>query len=209
MKRKTILAMLAIGFISCGLFCQQAQATQINGTINFTGFVTLSKNPAMMTSSLVFTGPTLTTFETGDFASIPLGTNAGSFADFTFDDNTLEIINNPFLFWDFTVGGKTYQFLLEPPFLTSGNVTLGHGGPNPSPWSFAVSGTGSAAISGFDDTFGAFTLSGTGTAEHLVFAGSFSVASAPVPDSGSAVALLGIAFVGVEGLRRMLSARKG
>jgi hypothetical protein len=205
MKTKTILAMLAIGFISCALFCQQAQATQINGTINFSGFVTLSKNPAMMTSSLVFTGPALTTLATGDYASIPPGTNAGSFTSFTFNDSSLAITSPaaPFMEWSFVFGGKTYDFVVNSP-LTSGNVTLGHGGPNPSPWSFAVSGNGEAAASGFDDTPGTFTLSGTGTAAHLVFAGSFSALGVPVPDGGMAVALLGIAFVGLEVLRRKL-----
>jgi hypothetical protein len=206
---KTTLAVLGIGLVSCGLFCQQAQATQINGTINFTGFVTLSKNPVMNTSSLVFSGPTFTTLGTGDFASIPSGTSVFPFADLTFNDNTLET-NSPFLFWDFQVNGTTYQWLLEPPsfpyFLASGNVTLGHGGPNPRPWSFTVSGPGSAAASGFDDTpGGTFTLSGTGTAAHLVFAGSFSVGSA-VPDGGMTVALLGLALAGVAVLRRKLRA---
>jgi hypothetical protein len=203
MKTKTILAMLAIGFISCALFCQQAQATQINGTINFTGFVTLSKNPAMMTSSLVFTGATFTTLGTGDYASIPPGTNAGSFTSFTFNDSSLAITSPaaPFMEWSFVFGGKTYDFVLNSP-LTSGNVTLGHGGPNPSPWSFAVSGNGEAAASGFDDTPGTFTLSGTGTAAHLVFAGSFSALGAPVPDGGITVMLLGVALTGLGLVRR-------
>jgi protein with PEP-CTERM/exosortase system signal len=207
---KTMLAVLAVGLLSCSSFiCQQAQATQINATINFSGSVTLSKNPAMMTSSLVFTGPVSTTLSTGDFASIPVGTNADFFENLTFNDNTLEVINSPFLFWELHFGGNVYQFLLEPGnpyFLTSGNVTLGHGGPNPSPWSFTMSGPGSLAASGFDDTFGTFTLSGTGTAANLVFAGSFSAVSAPVPDSGTTLALLGLALAVVEVLRRQFKA---
>ena len=201
------LAILACALLSCSFFCQQAQATPINGTINFSGFVTLSKNPAMMTSSLVFTGSALTTLATGDYASIPPGTNAGSFTSFTFNDSSLAITSPavPFVEWSFVFGGKTYQFLLDSP-LNSGNVTLGHGGPNPSPWSFAVSGTGTATATGFDDTFGTFTLSGTGTAAHLTFAGSFSALGVTVPDGGATVALLGLALAGVELLRRKLKA---
>jgi hypothetical protein len=202
------LAVLAGGLLSCSFFCQQAQATPINGTINFSGSVTLSKNPAMMTSSLVFTGPAFTTLATGDYASVTPGTSTnGSFTNFTFNDISLAITSpaTPFVEWSFVFGGKTYQFLLDSP-LSSGNVTLGHGGPNPSPWSFAVSGTGTATATGFDDTFGTFTLSGTGTGAHLTFAGSFSALGVTVPDGGATVALLGIALVGVEVLRRKLKA---
>jgi VPDSG-CTERM motif len=198
-RSKTVLAILATGLLSCTLFSQQARATLINGTINFSGFVTLSKNPAMMTSSLHFTGPAFTTLATGDYASIPSGTNAGSFTSFTFNDSSLAITSpaTPFVEWSFVFGGITYQFLVDSP-LTSGHVTLG-----PPLWSFAVSGTGTATATGFNDTLGVFTLSGTGTAAHLMFAGSFSaVGVAAVPDGGSAVALLGIALVAIEVLRR-------
>src|SRR5205814_6248121 len=39
---KTILAVLATGFISCALFSQQAQADEITGTITFGGSVNLN-----------------------------------------------------------------------------------------------------------------------------------------------------------------------
>ena len=42
--KKTILAVLAIGALSCALFSQQAQAAHITGTIQFGGAVRFDTN---------------------------------------------------------------------------------------------------------------------------------------------------------------------
>ena len=57
---------------------------------------------------------------------------------------------------------------------------------------------------GFDATPGvwAFTSQNAGGRPHSTF--SFSANTAAVPDSGSAVALLGLALTGIEVLRRTL-----
>jgi hypothetical protein len=74
---KTLLAILTTGMLSCGLFSQQAQATAINGNINFAGSVTFS------TTSLL-TATTVTSWinahveagGTGDLVGIPMNTQS-------------------------------------------------------------------------------------------------------------------------------------
>jgi VPDSG-CTERM motif len=74
-------------------------------------------------------------------------------------------------------------------------------------------GSGTLHVTGFDDTPGlwSFTISNPGGGAHANFMFTFanSQTGSGVPDGSATVALLGIAFVGLEGLRRMLHARKG
>jgi VPDSG-CTERM motif len=69
-----------------------------------------------------------------------------------------------------------------------------------------ITGTGTLTGNGFDPTPGAweFTSQSALGRRHLTF--SFSADTSAVPDGGSAVALLGIALVGVEALRRKFKA---
>jgi hypothetical protein len=61
---------------------------------------------------------------------------------------------------------------------------------------------------GFDDTPGlySFTVSNPDGNPHVTFAFAAETIATPTPDGGSAVALLGIALIGIEGLRRKLKA---
>src|SRR5262245_38196866 len=83
---KTILAVLAIGTVSCGLFSQQAQAlpaVQITGDIQFAGEVAFDTN-SLATATQVMTwfdvfhnaGFSSVTSATGDFGFILPGTQA-------------------------------------------------------------------------------------------------------------------------------------
>ena len=82
--------------------------------------------------------------------------------------------------------------------LTSGSATIG-----PPTCAFSISGKGGELSGPLPSTFNkAFTLSGTGTGAHFMFTGRF----VDVPDGGSAAAVLGIALLGLEGLRRKLRA---
>ena len=69
----------------------------------------------------------------------------------------------------------------------------------------SLMGDGVAHITGFENTEAIFALEATGT--HLSFAilQPSNTAVPGVPDSGSAVALLGIGLLAVEGLRRKLA----
>src|ERR1700730_9450359 len=118
---KTVLAVLATGVLSCAVFSQQAQATAIQGNINFAGGVLLT--------------------------------------------STIVTHNTSFL---------------------------------------SISGTGIVSGNGFDPTNmdWSFTTQSSGGRTHTLF--SFSANGVAVPDSGSAVALLGLALIGIEVLRRKL-----
>jgi hypothetical protein len=186
---KTLLAVLALGFVDCALFSEQAQATLITGNITFFGTVSLdgNANTATMVTAYHGIGGTGSPFvASADDSFTGLDGFAATFtAPWSF--NSGAVAN----FW--SVGGFVFN-------LISSSITVQGGG------SLNVDGTGTITGNGFDATAGSwhFTTQNPGTG---VF--SFSAATGAVPDGGSAVALLGIAFMGLEGLRRMLSARKG
>jgi hypothetical protein len=208
---KTMLSVLAVGLLSSGLFCQQAQAVPA-GTLNFNGSVTLTKTDST-TFNLAFDS-VKTGSATGVFHSIPVGTTPREFVpNLEFNTENLRVtdssIQDTFIFW--TVSDPsfltTFQYILHgtPPGsdenfrLTSGSATIG-----PPTWAFSISGkAGELSGSLPNSTHNtAFTLSGTGTGAHFMFTGTF----VDVPDGGFAAALLGIALLGLEGLRRKLRA---
>jgi hypothetical protein len=197
---KTMLAVLAVGLLSCGLFCQQAQATTIHGTINFSGSVTLTE-VSTNTFSLMF-GSVTTTSGTGDYASF-VGSTI-DFENFSFNTQTLETTPHILFFETRETGNPSNvrQFFVGQAtdgFLKSATAAVG-----PPSWSFTVfSNAVEASGTGFDSNGSAsFSLRGTGTTEPFTFTGRFVA----FPDSGSTVALLGIALAGLEGLRRKLRA---
>jgi hypothetical protein len=205
---KTIRALLAAGLLSSGLFCQHARATTINGTITFNGTLTAQILSGGTIDGINW-GPPANKVATvdGDYSSVPIGTST-AFTNFQWNSSTLAVTSpstTPFAEWTFTSGSTTYDFILDTP-LTTGTIT--HTQVVTSPhhvsnlWSVDVLGTGTAQITGFEDTVGVFTVNGTGNAAHLSFDASGTAAGDPVPEGGPAVALLGIALVSLEILRR-------
>jgi hypothetical protein len=84
--------------------------------------------------------------------------------------------------------------------LTSSNISMQGGG------SVTVNGTGTISGNGFDLTSGTWSFTTQNPSASSRF--SFSAAAGQaVPDGGSGVALLGIALVGIECLRRGLQAK--
>jgi len=185
MKTKTILAMLAIGFISCALFSEQAQATPITGDLGFSGgsaFNTTSLATATRVNSwFAFVGTT-----TGSFVGVPIGSAVTLAAPWIFNPST----PTPGL-W--SVGG--FSFDLATATIDTQNSHL-----------LSITGTGTLSGAGFDPTPGtwAFSAQSAGGIHQASFTFSADTTGAGVPDGGSAVALLGIALVGLEGLRRKL-----
>jgi len=80
--------------------------------------------------------------------------------------------------------------------LTTSSITMQGGG------AVAVEGTGTISGNGFGLTSGTWSFTTQNPSAKSRF--SFSASGAAVPEGGSAVALLGIALVGIEGLRRSL-----
>jgi hypothetical protein len=185
---KTMLAVLATGLLGCALFSQQAQATRINGDILVIGRVTVD-GPlvsattvtnwfAAITSNL---GKSTVAATTGDFNLVALGSEATMATPWVFNPPT------PTLgLWD--VGGFTFDLLSStvvtqlPNFLNVEATGIIHGPP------------------GFDDTPGTFQFTVTGTGIRF----GFAALTQAVPDGGSAVALLGLALIGIEVVRRKL-----
>jgi hypothetical protein len=186
---KTLLAVLATGVLSCAVFSQQAQATQINGNINFAGSVQFDTNLLQNVTKVV------TWFDilnhagfssvapggTGDFAGIAPGTQATMAQPWIFIPST----PTPGL-W--SVGGFTFD-LLTSTVVTRNSTFLN------------ISGTGIVSGNGFDPTSMAwsFTAQSANGRPRTIF--SFSANGVAVPDGGATVMLLGAAL-GVLGMTR-------
>jgi hypothetical protein len=189
---KTILGGLAIGFISCALFSQQAQAAQIKGDILFVGRVNFDQPLGGATTVTtwfdVFDTPGMSTVlvSTDDFSGILPLTSVTMATPWVFNPSTPTLP-----LW--SVGGFTFD-------LMSATVVM------QDPDFLNVLGTGIIHGPGFDDTVGTFRFTVTGTGATRL---GFAALTQAVPDGGAAVALLGIALMGIEGLRRKLRARKG
>jgi hypothetical protein len=192
---KTVLAVLATAVLSCAVFSQQAQATAIQGNINFAGAVQFNTK-SLGTATRVVTWydsngnagfSSVQVGGTGDFAAIAPGTQATMAQPWIFSPST----STPGL-W--SVGGFTFD--LQSSTIVTRNAS-----------NLSIEGTGTVNGNGFDPTSmdWSFTTQSSGGRTHTIF--SFSANGVAVPDSGSAVALLGFALIGIEVLRRKLRNR--
>ena len=186
---KTILAVIAACIVTSVLSTQQAQATKINGTIDFAGSVRFDSSALQNTHRVVIwrdvfgnNGFSNVANATGDFSSIALGTKATMATPWVFNPSTPTAG-----LW--SVGGFTFD-LLSATVVTQTASFLN------------ISGIGTVSGNGFEDTDAtwAFTVQNAG-GNHQFFSFSANLATQGVPDGGSAVTLLGIG-VGVIGLIR-------
>ena len=200
---KTILAMLAIGFVSCALFSQNASAnrivgglntpaTNIQGNINFAGAVQFDTH-SLATATRVNTWfdahgnagfSSVTSGGTGDFAGIAAGTQATTAHSWMFNPSTA----TPGL-W--SVGGFTFDLLSST--IMAQTTTL-----------LAISGTGIVSGNGLEPTSmeWMFTTQNAGGRNLTRF--SFSANGVAVPDGGTTVMLLGAALGALGMARRFL-----
>jgi len=193
---KTILTVVAVGLLSCGLFCQRAEATAIQGNINFAGATQFDTN-SLLTATRVVTWfdsngnagfSSVQLGGTGDFAGIPAGTQATMAQPWIFNPST----PTPGL-W--SVGGFTFDLLSST--IATQNATF-----------LDISGAGIVSGNGFDPTSMKWSFTTQSAGGHPLTTFSFSAnSSAGVPDGGSAVALLGFSLTGIEVLRRKLRNR--
>jgi hypothetical protein len=191
--KKIILAVLATAFVS-------AQAYAFTGTISFSGNLVQGTTKGVTTNHFIQTATNHWTTNAGNtdaYAGVPAGITT-TMTNFSFTGNngapgTQVLVGGPVTpQWTFTLGGVTYSFDLVE--LTSAFST---------PGSIAEAGVGTAHI-GTETSNATWSLDGTGT--HFNF--SATIHTTATPDGGSAVALLGIALAGIEGVRRVIRARK-
>jgi len=191
---KAIRAVLVAGLLSYGLFCQQANAIPITGSIIFAGPATASGPSGVGTTTISFTNPWTTVTGIGSYSSVTSGTPTTLTAFSFVGTGTTAMLSAPVMpEWTFTFGGNTYSFDLLS--LSSGTTTSG---------SMAISGTGIAHITGFDATPASWAMEGAGQNFTYDLSSSTTASIGSIPDGGSAVSLLGIALVGLEALRRRL-----
>ena len=180
---KPLLASLTAMVVAAG-FTLSAHATQIEGDIDFVAevvFDSTSLGSATMVTSWNMTGVSGTS---GDFSSVANGTAVTFQTPYVFNPPT------PYgSLW--SVGGFTFN-LVDSTIVTQGNFAL------------VIVGTGFVSGNGFDTTPGtwsfAVTQSNGGTSTEFSFQGN-SVATPATPDSGSTVALLGVALFTLGALR--------
>jgi hypothetical protein len=194
--KKIILAVLATVFVS-------AQAYAFDGTISFSGTMTQKGSFSMVTTNH-FNADWQTSLvpNTGAYAGVPPMTSVTLF-DFSFSGNntgTPTILSGGSPQWSFTYLGVEYSFNLEA--LDSANTTFIPGVGR----SIAETGHGTAFITGQGSAAAIWSLSGV-IGQGFTF-GVQTLAAGNAPDGGSAVALLGIALAGIEGVRRVIRARK-
>ncbi len=195
---KTILAILATGLVSSGLL-SQAQAAQISGDISFGG-------TAIFDTHSLATAMQVVQFQalTGELNQARVGSGAGdATGDFSGLQSQLASFPAHYVFnpgstmqdplW--SVGGFTFH-------LTSSSIVL-------QTQNFLnILGAGTITHSGFDTTAGtwSFASSNSSGRNHASFTFQANSGATPsVPDSGSTVALLGAAFLGVAALRAKLA----
>jgi len=197
---KIALGAVVAGIVAGAALLPQAQAVGINGTISFTGGSgSVSQGGGNTTVDFLFGDLFTVNSGLGDYSGAVGGT--ATFTDIIYSGTgpgaVLVSSNSPE--WTFTIGGLTYSYNLTA--LTSAAFT---DGPTSS---LTINGTGVATITGgstnFQPTLASFSLQGTGNSVNFViFQASDTAVGQVVPEGGSAIALLGLALAGVEGMRR-------
>jgi hypothetical protein len=155
----------------------------ISGSIQFGGSAQFDTNSLMTATTVMgWINTHVEAGNTGEFAGIPMNTSATFTAPWVFNLST----PRPGL-W--SVAGFTFD-LLSSTIVTQNAANL------------TIEGSGIVSGNNFDPTAmdWSFTTQSAGGRTRTSF--SFSANGNAVPDGGSAVALLGIAFIGVEVLRR-------
>ena len=172
--KKRILAVLAMGALSCALFSQQAQATQINGSIRFIGGVHLDNNNLGLATTVVTwfdlglnPGHSSVLTGDGDFSSILPGSQAVMHNGWAFNPSTVTSG-----LW--SVGGFTFD-------LASATVT------SQSNFFLNVLGSGTIRGNGFDPTPGVFSFTIDNSNGHRRVVFGFAAEGSSLPDGGATV----------------------
>jgi len=176
--KKTILAVLAMGALSCALFSQQAQAAQVTGEIHMAGdviFNTVDLSSSTAVNHWISIQNNLekaTTFgATGDFAAaIPTGTEADMTHPWTFSPSTPTAP-----LWNIPAFGFSFDLASITSVTKTGDNFLN------------ILASGTVHATGFDDTpaLFSFTVNNPDGLTHLTY--SFANATVTIPTSGGCV----------------------
>lgn len=183
----TLLATLAVAFLGFAALSPQANAVMISGGISLGGAYTTDTGNINTANAFTSFAGVFNASCSGDYAGVPTG---GSSPAITMNPFTFDPFGGPVVpLWTFVSGGLTYSF-----DLTSASILFqGHN-------ALILTGAGDLNMTGFDTTPGSWVF----TANQGGGSFSFSSSNASVPEGGSAVALLGLALVGIEMIRRKL-----
>lgn len=165
-----------------------SHAIPIQGSIQFLGQATTDPSGSAF---IGYSGPggiglgPIVQIGTGDYAGIAAGAVA-TWSGFSFNPPVASVTP----LWTFLISGITYSF-------DSDSMVVSH----PDAFTWNISGTGIAHITGFDDTVGTWEVTATGSGTTFTFGASTSA----VPDGGTTVLLLGAALSGLALVRRRLA----
>jgi hypothetical protein len=174
-------------------FTSAAQAVVlpgIVGEVNFVGTAALNGPITTATGVSTWSGtasgglPGVAAPISGDFLSIALNTPVTFAAPWIFANATPNL-------WQ--VGGFSFDI---------GSSMVVRGPTLPGSSFLAVSGTGFIKKAGFKDTPGTFSFTTQGPSGESTF--SFSSTVKSVPDGGATLALLGVSFLGLGGVSRLV-----
>lgn len=163
------------------------QAGAVTGTLDFFGVGTASTVGGSTTVSFFNPGGAIGL--TGDYAGLWSGSVSLLPFTFTGSGNSAVLSAPVDSEWSFTIGSKTYSFDLTSLLSATATPATGY-----SPASFAISGLGTANITGEQSSQASWTLSGSGTSLAFTFDVGTTTAAAGVPDGGTTSILLGAAF---------------
>jgi hypothetical protein len=185
---KTMLAVLATGLLGCAVFSEHAQAVPITGDIVTGGQITF--NGPLFTATQVTHWFSAGTHNDG-FSTVFAVT--GDLATFISVLDQAQMAQP----WDFGSGGPQAGLWSVGGFtfdLASSTIVT------QIPGFLNLEGVGTITGNGFDPTQAQFTLTVTTLGSQRVFGAITNT----VPDGGAAVALLGLALIGIEAVRRKL-----
>lgn len=176
---KLLLASVTAMVVAAG-FAISAHATQITGDIDFAGEVSYDTTSLKTATMVTAWHMAVVSGATGDFAPT-VGLNVAFVTPYVFNPPTAYAS-----LW--SVGGFTFE-------LTSSSIQL------QTNHFLNITGVGFVTGNGFDRTAGTWSFTSSSSSGKTAHQFSFAANTTAVPDSGSTVALLGVALFTVGALR--------